>query len=65
MRALHIRRHLTKSRSGHWTLTLTNDDTGHKAYSDKHDSKDAALSEEADLMARLKARAAQSMGAAK
>jgi hypothetical protein len=52
---MHIRRHLTKSRAGHWTLTLTNVDTGHKAYSDKHDSRHGALTEEDELMARLRA----------
>lgn len=54
---MNIRRHLTKSRSGHWTLTLTNIDTGHKAYSEKHATKHAALAEEDDLLVRLRERA--------
>lgn len=54
---MRIRRHLTKSRAGHWTLTLTNVDTGHKAYSEKHDSRHGALTEEDELMARLRERA--------
>lgn len=53
---MNIRRHLTKSRAGHWTLTLTNVDTGHKAYSDKHATKHGALTEEDDLMAVLRER---------
>ena len=54
---MNIRRHLTKSRAGHWTLTLTNMDTGHKAYSDPHATRHGALSEEDALMAQLRERA--------
>lgn len=48
-----IRRTLTKSRAGHWKLTLTDTDTGRKAHGDKHDTKHGALSEEDALMAHL------------
>jgi len=54
---MKIRRSLTKSRSGHWTLTLTNVSTGHKAYSEKHDTKHSALTEEDELISRLATRA--------
>lgn len=53
---MNIRRSLTKSRAGHWTLTLTNLETGHKAYGDKHDTKHGALTEEDELMALLQKR---------
>ena len=57
-KTVNIRRNLTKSRAGHWTLTLTNLDTGYKVYSDRHNSRHNALAEEDALMALLQKRAA-------
>lgn len=55
---MSIRRYVTKSRAGHWTLTLVDQETGARAYSDKHDTRHGALAEEDDLMELLKARSA-------
>ena len=56
---MNFRRNISKSRAGHWTLTLTDKDTGNKAYGEKHDSKDAALAEEPELQALLQTRSAR------
>lgn len=51
---MNIRRSLTKSRAGHWTLTLTDTDTGHKVHSDRHSTRHGALTEEDALVALLR-----------
>lgn len=53
---LNVRRYLTKSRNGHWRLTIVNTDTGDRVYSDKYGTRHQALTEEDDLMARLRQR---------
>lgn len=50
---MQVRRHMTKTRRGHWILTLVNTTLQHRAASAKHSTRHAALAEEDKLMAAL------------
>jgi len=50
---MNIRRHMTKTRRGHWVLTLVDTASGFRATSAKHSTRHGALTEEDALTSAL------------